>query len=153
VRTRYLSNLGNWVALLSAADAAHVLRVPLLGGLREVKTSCDNALPINNHDLVMSNGVGSIDRRRYALIRQEISRRVLVGAVIFIQKDLDLYAAFVSVKQRFGNRRRGEGIGLDQDRVLGVAQGLHNGVSAVPAESEAYGHHRWRGGRARLRAR
>jgi hypothetical protein len=35
VRTRYLSNLGNWVALLSAADAAHVLGVLLLGGFGE----------------------------------------------------------------------------------------------------------------------
>jgi hypothetical protein len=30
------------------ANDQQVLGVPLLGGLREVKTSCDNALPINN---------------------------------------------------------------------------------------------------------
>jgi hypothetical protein len=36
--------------------------------------------------------------------------------------------------------RRGEGIGLHQDRALGVTQGVHNGVRTVPAGCEAHGH-------------
>jgi hypothetical protein len=57
---------------------------------------------------------------------------VFFRTLTLIEDDLDLCATCVSVKQRFGNRRRGEGIGLHQDRALGIAQGLHNGVGAVP---------------------
>jgi hypothetical protein len=46
------------------ANDQHVHGVFLLCGLREVKTSCNNSLPIDDHDLVVRDAVGGVDLRR-----------------------------------------------------------------------------------------
>jgi hypothetical protein len=49
-----------------------VLGVLLLGRLGEVEASRDDDLAVDNHDLVMRDGVYRVDLGRHLLIRQEV---------------------------------------------------------------------------------
>ena len=42
-----------------------ILRIVLLGGLGEIERACDNGLSINNHHLVVCNGMLGIYLDRY----------------------------------------------------------------------------------------
>jgi hypothetical protein len=126
-----------------------VLGILLLGRLRKVKAPRDDDLVIDDHDLVMGDGVVRIEHGLDALVRQEVGRGALLRALTLIEDDLHLDATFVGVKQRFGDRRRGEGIGLDQNAPLGIAQSLDDQVGAIISGCEADGHSRWHGRGAR----
>jgi hypothetical protein len=47
------------------ADDEHVLRVLLLRRLGESETPCDDGFAVDNDDLIMSDGMRGINRRRY----------------------------------------------------------------------------------------
>jgi hypothetical protein len=52
-------------------DDNQVFGVPLLGSFGKIATSCHHSLFINGHDLVVSNGVGIVDKGRYPGICQK----------------------------------------------------------------------------------
>jgi hypothetical protein len=98
VRTRYLSNLGNWVALLSAADAAHILGVLVLRRLREVEAAGEDRLAIDDDHLVMGNRVVGVDHGRHPLVGQEVRRGIFLRALTLIEDDLHLDATLMGVQ-------------------------------------------------------
>jgi hypothetical protein len=54
----------------------HILSVLLLGGLGEIETPRDDGFPIDNHHLIMRNGVRGINLREHALVGQEVGRGI-----------------------------------------------------------------------------
>jgi hypothetical protein len=80
-----------------------------------------------------------INLRRRALLGQEVGRGVLFGALALIEDHLHLYAAFVGIEQRFGDRRRGEAVSLDKNPGLSSTNDVDNQLGTVPPWSEAHG--------------
>jgi hypothetical protein len=81
------------------------LGVFLLRRLRKVEASCEDGFAVDDHHLVVRKRMVGVNLRWHPLVGQEVGRGVFLIALALIEDDLDLYAAFVSVKQRFGNRR------------------------------------------------
>ena len=130
------------------ADDQHVFRVLFLRRLREIERPRDDNLAVDDHHLVMGDGVGGVDLCRYPLVGEEVGGGVFLRALALVEDDLDLDASCVGIKQRLGNRRRGEAVGLDENARLGSSNGVDNQLSAVRPRGEANG--RAAGGR-RLR--
>ena len=59
------------------ADHQEVFRVVLLGGFGEIESARHDRLVVDNHDLVVGDGVLGVDLRRDARMDHEIRRRVL----------------------------------------------------------------------------
>ena len=65
----------------------YILRIALLYGLGEVKAPGNHRFPINDHDLVMSNRMGSIYLDRYPVVNEKGRRRILVRPLTLVQDD------------------------------------------------------------------
>ena len=82
-------------------DEQHMLGILLLGCLGEVEAPRPDGVPVDDHHLVMRNGVAGIDLRRHPLVGQEIRRRVCVPAAALIQDNLHAHARFWASTKAF----------------------------------------------------
>ena len=57
-------------------DDQQILSVLLLSSLGEIKATCDNCFPVDDHDLVMSNSVLVVNVSLYTLILQKGGRSI-----------------------------------------------------------------------------
>jgi hypothetical protein len=118
-----------------------------------VLSSCLSRPIVDNHELIMRDGMVGVAHREYALVGQEVGRGVLRGALALIEDDLDPHAACVGVEQRGGDGCRGEAVRLDLNAGLGSTDGVGHQLCTVPAWGEAHGRPAgrcWlRGGRGR----
>ena len=113
-----------------------VFRVAFLCRFGEVETSRQNRVRINHHDFVVGYGVLRINPRRHAGMKQEIGFRVFVPALALVEDDLDFHPALFGVHQRLCNRRRREGIRLDEHGGLGLAKLPNDGFRAAAFRRE-----------------
>jgi hypothetical protein len=138
-------------------DDQHVLGVLLLRRLGEIETPRDNGLAVENHHLIMRDGMFGINHRGHALVGQEVGRGVFLGPLAFVEDHLHRHTPLVAVEQCFGDRGGGEAVGLDKNADLGVTKGVDSEIGTVPAWGEAYrrpaGHWRLGGGRGWLYGR
>jgi hypothetical protein len=110
-------------------DYQQVLRVMLLRRSGEVEGAREDHAVIDDHDLVMRNGVLGVNERRDAAVLDEIRLRVFLRPLAMVQDHLHLEAAPMRVHQGFGNRRGSKAVGLHQHAVGRVVQGVSHGVS------------------------
>jgi hypothetical protein len=59
------------VSQLLIMDHKKVLSITLLGGLGEIERPCDHRLPVNDHHLVMRNGVLGVYLNGYPIMYQD----------------------------------------------------------------------------------
>lgn len=91
-----------------------VFCIPLCG-FGEVEAARDQCCPIDDHDLVMSNGMFGIDQYRDTGVGKEGARRISRGGIALVQDSFDFDAALSGVDEGLGDRLAGEAVGLDQD--------------------------------------
>ena len=103
-----------------------VLGVFVLCGRGEVETAGDQHRTVDDHDLVVGDGVLGVDQDRDAGVGKEGGGGVPGGGVALVQDGLDLHAAFPGIKQRLGDRLRGEGVRLNQDLLPGAVDLRHH---------------------------
>ena len=73
-----------------------ILGVVLLGRRGEVERAGDDRLAINDHHLVVRDGMDRINAHRDPRMRQEIRFGIVLGALALIQDDLWLDAPYPS---------------------------------------------------------
>jgi hypothetical protein len=112
-------------------DDRRVFSVLLLGRFGEIETPGYYGCPIDNHDFVMGDEMGSVYPGGNPGIHQKISRGILLPLLAFVEDDLYLDSSLVGVKESLGNGGRGKRIGLDQNGSLGIRQLFNNGVRAA----------------------
>ena len=100
-------------------DHQKILRIVLLGGLGKIEGPRYHCLSIDDHHLVMRNGVGYVYAGWDSRVGEEISGRVLRAALAFVEDDLNLEAPLVGVHDGFGNWSGCKRIGLNEDGGLG----------------------------------
>jgi hypothetical protein len=96
------------------ANGHEVFRVLLLGHLGEIEAPRKDRVAVDDHDLVVGNGVPGIDPHGNAGMVKESRRRIVRGAITAVENNFHLDPPPVSVHQCFGDRRGGKAIGLDQ---------------------------------------
>ena len=87
-------------------DDEQVLRVLLLRRLGEVEAPGEHRLAVDDHHLVVRNGVVGIDHGRHALIGEEVGGGVLLTTLALVQDDLHLHATRVGIEQRLRSAPR-----------------------------------------------
>ena len=80
-------------------DHKKVLGIVLLGGLGEIEGPRYHGLPVDDHYLVMGNGVGCINLCGDPRIYQEIGGRVFLPFLTFVQDHLHLHLPLVGIKE------------------------------------------------------
>ena len=109
------------------AQNQQVLRVGLLRRLAEIEAARNYRTPIDDHHLVMGNGMLVVDVDRHPLIGKEIGFGVLLGALTFVQQDRHLHPAFRRGQHRLGNGRTGKTIGLHPKPLPRLSQRRNDG--------------------------
>src|SRR5262249_10859312 len=92
----------------AATDDEQIFGVGLLGAFREIEAAGDDRLVIDEHHLVVGNGVGRVDQRGNARVGNEIGPGVLLGLLTLVENDIDGNAAVVSFDESVSDRHRGE---------------------------------------------
>jgi hypothetical protein len=83
-----------------------VLRILLLGGLREIERPRNNRRPIYDHNLVVSDAAGVVGEGRYARVDEKSRRRVFFCPLALIQDNLYLDPSLVGLQEGFAMGRR-----------------------------------------------
>lgn len=113
-----------------------VLCVPLLGCLGEVEAARDDHPAINDHDLVVSDGVCSVDPRRNASTDKERHAAIAFGPLALVEDHPHINAMIVGSLQGARDRRAGEAIGLDQNHLPGAGYGSDHGILGTALRTE-----------------
>lgn len=92
-----------------------VFGVLFLSRSGEIEGPGNNGFPIDNHDLVVGDSVGSVNQGWDSRMSQEIRRGILVPPLALIQDDLDLDPSLMGGQEGFSDRGRCEGVSLNQD--------------------------------------
>lgn len=108
-----------------------VFRVFFLRRLRKIERTSQDFVSVNHHDFIVGNGVFGVNKGRDSGMGHEVRRRILHGALAFVQNHLNLHPAFVSINQRIGNRRAGEGICLHQHVVGRMVDCIYDRLGAT----------------------
>ena len=77
----------------------HVLGITLLSGAGKVVASCNHVLTIDDHDLVMRDGMAIVDQCRNPGMAGIVGRRILLGTIAFVQKQHHIDAAHLRIGQ------------------------------------------------------
>lgn len=117
-------------------DDQEVFSILLLSRPGEVKRPGDNRLSVDNHNLIVGDGMGRINIGRDANVSQEGGGGVFLGPLAFIHNGLNLYPPFMGSKEGLGYRLGSERIGLDQDFHLGSVDLPDNSLSATSMGAE-----------------
>ena len=96
-------------------DDQQILCVLLLSSLGKIKAPCDNCFFIDDHDLVMRNGMFTVNVGWNASIRYKSGGGISFSPLAFIQNGFHPYSSFEGFSEGLGNWCRSEGIGLNKD--------------------------------------
>jgi type 1 glutamine amidotransferase len=96
-------------------DDQQVLGVLCLRLVREIKATRDQRPFIDDHDLVVSDGVLGIDVRRQAFLDKRLQLRIRFLFVALIEQNLHVDSAALGGDQGFCDGLRSKRIGLHQD--------------------------------------
>ncbi len=113
------------------ADYDAVFGVALLSRFGEVERPGEDGLLIEDHDLIVGNGRRRVDHDRDPGIFEEGRAGVLLSGLAFVHNHPDVDLALEGVENRLGDRFRGEGVCLNQERLSGVVDGVHQEVLAT----------------------
>ncbi len=108
------------------SEDQHVLRVVLLRSLRKVEGAGNNRFVINDHHLVVGDGVGGVDADGNPRMSQEVGFGVVLRLLTLIQDDVHLNPALLRSHQGLGDGGGGKRVGLDEDGVLRAVERLHD---------------------------
>ena len=117
-----------------AVEDQQVLGVGVLGGFGEVEAAGDEGSPVQDHDLVMGDGVAPVNPDRDAGVGEKGRRGIPGGGVAFVQERLDVDTAFMGVDQGLGDGGdggAGEAVRLDDDLRLGAPDLPHDGFGGA----------------------
>ena len=95
-----------------AAQYQQVLGVAGLGGVGEIKAARHHHLAVQDHDLIVRDGMRPIQSNGDACRVQQADHVPVGGVAFFIQQDLHLRPPLVGANQRLGNGVVREAIGL-----------------------------------------
>jgi len=109
----------------SIVNAHEVFCVLLLRRLGKIEAPRKDHVAVDNHDLVVCDGVLGIDPDRNSSVSQEGRRRIMSGAIAAVENNFHLDSAPIGVHERFGDGRGGKIIGLDQDALSRAGQCVH----------------------------
>jgi len=108
---------------LPIVEDQKIFRVSFLRRPCEIKRSRNDDFSINDHDLIMGNGMLSIDFGLDPRIQKEVRRRIFIPLLLtLIEDNLDLDPPLMSLQQCLRNGSGGKGIGLDKDHASGFMQ-------------------------------
>jgi|SRR6516164_2020541 len=100
------------------ANAHEVFSVLLLRCLGEIETSRKDRVAVDNHDLVVCDGVLGIDPDRNSGVSQEGCRRIMSGAIAAVENNFHLDPTPIADPHlRRKRSTRGETIAWDQEPV------------------------------------
>ena len=119
-----------------AADDQQVLGVVLFGSRREVEAARNDGLAVDDHDLVVGDGVLGVDLRGDAGVNHEVRRRILLGPLALVEDDLNLDAPLVGIDRALAMGTLVKRVGLHQDRGLGGVEFLDHGLRAAAFRRE-----------------
>ena len=88
-------------------------------------------LTVDDHDLVMGDGMLAVDEYGKAVVGQEIGLRIVVADFALVEDDVDHDAALMGPQQGLGNVPVRETVGLDEDGLLGRIQGPYHGLGGA----------------------
>ena len=109
-----------------------VLSIPFLGRFREIERPGQNSLPVDDHDLVVSNRMPRINEGRDTGMNQERRRRIPLRPLALIEQNLDSYPSLMRFDQRLRNRGTRERVGLHKNGLTRLTQLLHHSLCAAP---------------------
>jgi len=118
-----------------------VFGILLFSTPREIERTTDHGRPVNDDDLVMSNGVRRVYEGRNPRISQEIGRGVIRRPLAPVENRFYSHASLVSLEQCLRDGCRGKGVRLDENLGLGVVDLVNDrlGASSVGAEEDLCG--------------
>jgi len=96
-------------------DDEEVLRAPLFGRLREVERPRDDRLSVDDHDLVVGDGMCAVDVHRDPVVSEKGGAAVFLRSLALIEDDLHRHAPLVGIDEGLGDGCRGERVGLNAD--------------------------------------
>lgn len=103
------------VGQVFAFDDQQIFGVFLLGSFRKVVASGNKNFLINDHNLVMGDGMGRVNIGGNAGIGQKRGRGIFLFALALVQNGFHLDAPLVGCYQGLGDGLRGKAVGLDHD--------------------------------------
>ena len=112
-------------------NGQEVFGVLLLGGLGEIEAPRKDRVAVDDHYLVVGDGVAGVDPNGNASVSQEGRGRIMSGAIAAVEYHFYVYPAPVSVHQRFGDGCGGKAIGLDQDAFSRTGQCIYDLLGAA----------------------
>lgn len=84
---------------LPIANHQQILGIRLFRSRREVEGAGDDHLAVEDHDLVVGDGVFRVDSRGHAAIVQEVGHGILPGFLAVVEDDVDLDSSLVRTEQ------------------------------------------------------
>ena len=100
--------------------------------MREVEAAGDQRALVDDHDLVVGDGVVGVDMRRQPVLLDERQFGVSFLFLAAIQNDVDVHAPFLRVHKRLGDSLGSERIGEDEDFSSGFLDLADHGLGASP---------------------
>src|SRR5215467_11201772 len=107
-------------------DDEEILGILPLRGRGEVEGSRDDRLAVDDHDLVVGDGVPAVDQGGDARMGEEVRRGILGARLLAIQDHLHVDAATVGRGEGAGDGRGGEGVGQHAHRGARRLQRFHH---------------------------
>ena len=108
-----------------------VLSIVLLGSLGEIEATGNHGFAVNDHDLVVGDGMNGVYLDGYPIIEEEGGRGILGGPLAFIEDNPHLDSPLMGIHHGFGNWSRCERIDLNEDDGLGFVQLPDDGIGAA----------------------
>src|SRR6266851_1164119 len=127
-----------------AFDDEHVLGVFHLGLVREIEAAGDQNPAVDDHDLVVGDGVLGVDVWSQAVVDQVAELSVGFLLVAAVENDLDVYSSPLGFDEGVGNGFGGKRISLDQYLSAGSADFPNSRVGAASLGRMENGHRRRR---------
>ncbi len=125
------------------AQDEQVLGVVFLGLVREVEAAGQDGPTVEDHHLVVGDGVMRVDARCQALFLEEVQVGVGFLFLADVEDDLDVNTAQLGLDQRLGDRLRRERVSLNENLVTGLLNLLDDHLGAAALGREVNGVRRW----------
>jgi len=117
---------------LVALHDQQVFGIPLFGRLGEVEGAGDQGAAVDDHDLVVGNGMGRVDKGGDAGMGDEVCRGVFLPALAPVQDRFDPDPPLAGIHEGLCDRPGGEGICLKQDLTGGGIDLSDDGLGGLP---------------------
>ena len=97
------------------SDHKQVLGVVLFRRFREVEAAGDDRRLVDDHELVVSDGMSRVDVRGDGRMGGEVCGAILFLPLRPVKDDLNMHASLMRINKGRGDRRGSERISLDED--------------------------------------